>query len=151
MKRIISYFLVLVVMLCAFCFMDSAYARKHQPFDNLGPQHTYTDFDFYGASWKIVSDTTTWTSVFSGSGIIYAIYCVAIDTNSTSTNYIRGTDTMTVIVPDIYVPANANRTSDIRAVSFTPAKPIASDVGLKVKPGALANGTTNTVLWILYK
>lgn len=144
-----------ILILCLMCLASVSVAHMIQPYD--GNNRSYTDIDFYGVNWKIITDTTTWTTVFSRKGIIYGIYCIGSSTYTTNVNYFRAaTDTNTVVVSDLDVVGNSTRTGSITdAISFLPVNPIYSAVGLKVKPGpqtdSKAIGTAETTIYILYR
>lgn len=150
MKRILLVVLCLMIL-----FSVMVEARRRQPADGNG--RIYRDMDFYGVTWKIVTDTSTWTTVFNGQGLIYEIYAFGASTWTANTNYFRAaTDTNTVVVPDFDVVGDTTRIGNITdAISFVPTPAIYSSVGLKVKPGPCtdtkaAGAENETTIYILY-
>jgi len=128
-----------------------------QPADGNG--RIYRDMDFFGVDYKIVTDTTTWTTVFNRKGIVYGIYCIASATWTASTNYFRqAVSTNVIVVPNLTLSAKAARVVGdpiTESTNFIPTKPMYTVSGLKVRPGAStpvnAAGVANeTTLYILY-
>lgn len=158
MKRILFCIMFLFLMLVL--ILSLADARSRRPLDGNG--RTYWSDDF-GVDYKIVTDTTAWTTVYSRRGIFYGVYCVAAATWTASTNYFRqaiSTDTITLpdvkVIPPVNVVADSSRNPGMtEAISFIPTKAIYTVSGLRVRPGASvpkdAAGVENeTTLFILY-
>ena len=158
MKRILFCIMFLFLMLVL--ILSLVDARSKRPLDGNG--RTY-ELDDFGIDYKIVYDTTTWTTIYSRRGILYGIYCVADATWTVSTNYIRqAISTNTVTLPDVKVispvnvVADASRKSGMTgAISFIPAKALYTVSGLRVRPGASvplddAGVENETTLYILY-
>jgi len=131
-------------------------AGSKRPLDGNGRTYWSTDF---GVDYKIVTDTTTWTTVFNRRGIIYGVYCMASATWTASTNYFRqAASTNAIVIPNLTLAAKSTRIVGnpvAESTNFIPTKAIYAISGLKVRPGASipknAAGVENeTTLYILY-
>lgn len=153
MKRIL---IVLCLVILIFGTVD---ARSKRPLDGNGRTYQLDDF---GIDYKIVTDTTTWTTIYNRRGILYGIYCIADATWTVSTNYVRqAISTNTVTLPDVKVISPINVVADASrnpgmtgAISFIPAKALYTVSGLRVRPGSSvvdgAGQGVETTLYILY-
>ncbi len=148
MKKITSI-LITLALISLFATRLFAGAGDNCPISGNGV--ALSDFNFFGAKYKIITSTTSWTAVDTVDGVLYEVYAIRATSGTTGTGYLVATTTTTTLW-NLVVIADTTNTSatdyldpDSLLATYGNRFPIRYSAGLKAKSSDI-----NLDLLILY-